>query len=236
MGKRKRRECAYCGNITEVTQEHVIPKCLFTRPYPPNLITVSVCEPCNHAKSHNDDFLRDWLTMDIFGSQSPDAQAVFADTVVRSTHEGHSKLAKQLLSEAQLEPFTTKAGIYLGDLPAITLDEERVNQIFTTIVRGLYYHKNKARMPDGLNFILREQYPWDHKSVFEIFSNLRAQPWRALGNVFGYTYTLWEQPVFVSIWLLLFYGRVMFTISAIDSEAEKYRHQRGRALVVSNHI
>jgi len=227
MGTRRRAECAYCGNVSEVTREHVIPKCLFTKPFPPNLITVPVCEPCNHAKSHNDDFLRDWLTMDIFGSQSPEAQAVFDDTVLRAIRDGHSKISKQLLSEAQLKPFTTKNGIYLGDIPSIQLDEERVNEIFTTIVRGLYYYQFKDCLPEGLSFTLRGQYPWDHENIFAIFRNMRAQRWRTLGNVFGYTYTRLEYPLFASVWMLLFYNRVMFTISAIDPEAENYRPSPG---------
>lgn len=32
-------ECVYYGNMAELSKDHVIAKCLFVKPYPPNLIT-----------------------------------------------------------------------------------------------------------------------------------------------------------------------------------------------------
>lgn len=76
-GKRKVKICVYCGQLKEVSKDHVIPKCLFIKPYPLNLISVPACDECNNAKSQNDDYLRDILVTDNWVSKSPTAQQVF---------------------------------------------------------------------------------------------------------------------------------------------------------------
>lgn len=214
MGKQKRGECAYCGRVTEVTRDHVIPECLFVPPYPPNLITVPACKECNHAKSHNDDFLRDWLTIDIYGSQSPAAQEIFRGKVARSVEKGHSKIVRRFLVEAQVKSIVTKSGRYLGDLPVLSLDEEQVETIISPIVRGLYFHEHKVRMPVGLAYEFRRYHPFEYDAVWELFQRFEAPPLRKLGSIFGYTSVQFSEPVFGSYWLLIFYDHAILTVWA----------------------
>jgi hypothetical protein len=91
-GKRKVGECAYCGELRKISKEHVIPLCLFKRPYPPRMITVPACDQCNNKKSLDDDFLRDLITTDLYGSQSPIAQEILKGKVLRSVQRNSSEL------------------------------------------------------------------------------------------------------------------------------------------------
>jgi hypothetical protein len=53
--KTVRAICIYCGNVDEVTEDHVIPKCLFPKGRPGDIPKVNACKVCNNAaKSVND--------------------------------------------------------------------------------------------------------------------------------------------------------------------------------------
>lgn len=220
LGKRRIRECAYCGELREITDDHVIPECLFEHPYPPNLITVPACDDCNGAKSPCDTFLRDWLTIDYYGSQSPDAQRKFQDKTLRAVQKGHSKLAKQFIREAQVRSVVTKSGRDLGNLAVLSLQDEQVEIVMAPIVRGLYYHENKVRMPDDLSFDFYRYRPEEFKTVWALFQKFDAPPLRKLGDVFGYTSIQLKEPEFATYWLLVFYGRAIFTVWAAYPEVE----------------
>lgn len=179
VAKAKMRQCVYCGNVTKVSRDHVIPECLFTQPYPPNLITVPACDPCNNAKSKNDDFFRDLLTCDLFVSENPIAQKGF-EKMLSSDRQGSSVIARKIRASSRLEPLRTRAGIYLGDYPTFPIDEERVKTIFETIVRGLYYDARRQRFPDGYTFEVRRYYPWQFEEVWQDYQRLHLDA-RALG-------------------------------------------------------
>ena len=141
-GKEKRKfgECAYCGEFKELTRDHVIPLCLFKPPYPNNLITVPACDDCNNLKSKNNDYLRDYVTIDIYGNQNPIAQDIFKDKVMKSFRSDQSLLLREFIKKGRVAPYYSNGGIYLGDLPSVSLDTERIEKIFFTIAQGLFYN------------------------------------------------------------------------------------------------
>lgn len=147
-GKRKIGECTYCGKIAEITMDHVVPRTLFTPPYPPNLITVPACEPCNNVnKSGNDTIFRDYLALDLFGNQSASGQAVYPK-VLRANERGQSELARLAASASVMKSLVTSAGIYLGDFPTAKLEEGTIEGPLATIVQGLYFYSYKERLPN----------------------------------------------------------------------------------------
>lgn len=164
-GQRKIGQCIYCGNVAQISKDHVIPKSLFVRPLPSNLITVPCCDSCNNNKSQNDDFLRDLLTTDVFGNQHPTAQQIFQEKVLRSNERNSSTIAKIVSKEARTEPFYTRKGIYLGNIITAPIEPERVKTIFTTIIRGLYFDARHQQIPDSYDFEIRRFYPWEFNEV-----------------------------------------------------------------------
>jgi hypothetical protein len=193
-----------------------VPRCLFTQPYPPNLITIPSCDECNRTKAENDTYLRDMLALDLFGNESPVAKQIFHSKFLASQRRNSSILARAATSTAKLEAFHTKQGIYLGHYPSFPIDGERVEKIFATLVRGLYYDALKKRYPEGYRFEVFRHYPWDFKSISETFFNLHPNGPRILGNVFGCGFLKAQEDLFTTYWLIWFYERVLFSVSATN--------------------
>jgi hypothetical protein len=47
--------CVYCGKKA-TTKDHVVPRCLLEKPYPPNLLTVPSCSACNEGYSKDEEY------------------------------------------------------------------------------------------------------------------------------------------------------------------------------------
>lgn len=220
MKKAKIRQCVYCGEFKGTTKDHVIPKSLFTRPYPSNLITVPACFSCNNAKSLDDDFLRDLLTTDFIGSHSPVAQKIFETKVMSSAAQDSSLLVRTVLSQGRLEPFFSKGGVYLGTYPTVTIDEKRVSRMFHRIARGLYYDATKQRLPEGYTVEVLRHLPHNFEALIEEFRKKLHPSGRRLGNVFSAIYVRAKEDPFSTMWLIWFYDRVGISISILKEDEQ----------------
>lgn len=211
--QRKRGECAYCGTVAELTIDHVIPQCLFTKPLPPDMVKVSACEQCNNTKSKDDDFLRDFLVTDIFASEQPTAKAIFTQKVVSSARQNKSALMRSFKSHARLEPLHTRGGIYLGHAYSAPLDGERVTQIFCRIMRGLYYKIRSQRIPDKYKC---EVSRWEPTGFNEFWPTLKQIGFNGpyhCGDVFTCIMLYADEDPFITAWWLCFYDRICIHVS-----------------------
>jgi len=206
--------CVYCGIRKPVTRDHVIPLCLFTKPFPPNLITVPVCNECNAEKSSDDAFIRDYLTTNVFGNQSPEANKLFHNKVLKSTRRNSSELGRMVVRNGRMEPFYTAGDIYLGKVVTAPIDRTRIERLITIMVRGLYYDARCQRIPDNYSFQVLTYYPWDFANLWQKFKEERLTlSKRALGNIFACGFLPAKEDPFVTMWLLSFYERVFFSVS-----------------------
>jgi hypothetical protein len=222
-------ECCYCGEIKVLTKDHVIPVCLFKQPYPANLITVPACSGCNSARSRNDDYLRDLITTDVYGNQSPIAKGIFEDKVLRSSRRNKSLMVREFLSRASSEPLYTEGGIYLGHFPSAPLDSDRIRSIFSTVAQGLYYDHRRQRIPSSYVFEVLRYHPWDFRNVWEAFNKMRPNGPRILGDVFGCAYLSAEEDSPTTLWLMWFYGTFFVFVSAMNPELANGRVGAGRS-------
>ena len=209
MGKkRKVGECAYCGVIGTLTDDHVIPRCLFEKPLPPDMVKVPACEKCNNDKSKDDDYLRDFLVTDIYASEHPVAKRVFLTKTLSAGRQNKSALVRAAKAQGRPESIYTKGGIYLGEGFGVPLEGERVNNIFIRIVRGLYYKIRTKRIPDDYVF---EVSRWDSSEFREIWPKLQQTgfngPYRC-GDVLTCLMMYAEEDEFISDWWLWFYDGV----------------------------
>src|SRR5947209_18913695 len=114
MAKSKQGACVYCGQVAELTEDHVVPQCLFPNGIPADAPKVWACEPCNGVvKSRLDQYFRDLLVTDMHSSQSTVAQKLF-QKFGRSVVRHQSKMARDILQKAQLVELRTSGGIYWG--------------------------------------------------------------------------------------------------------------------------
>jgi hypothetical protein len=214
MKKRRRiGACTYCGATREVSRDHVVPLCLFVRPYPPCLITVPACDKCNEQKSHDDGFLRDFLTLDFRGSQSPIAQTLFHTKVLRSLDRNSSELLRSILPSVRIRPHYTPGGVYLGDAPQAALDGDRLGRAIARMVRGLYFDACGERFPDQYRIDVRFPDPSAYPAVLEALRHLHVNGPRIIGTVFGCMFAKATEDRFFTLWALWFYEKVLFAAS-----------------------
>ncbi len=218
MTRRKARAqrvgaCAYCAETKPLTRDHVIPKALFLPPFPPNMITVPACNDCNSKKSLADTYLRDYIVSDAFGSQHPDAEALFRGPVLRSHARGSSDLARTALETAKIRSIHTEAGIYLGELPQGQVDVSRITTALTYVSRGLYFDHRKTRIPSDYAVQIHRVMPWHFQELAKVFDVPGINGPRALGEVFLCQYMAATENPFFTFWLLSFFGKVVFTVS-----------------------
>src|SRR5690242_11458392 len=115
MAKSKQGVCVYCGQGALLTEDHVISQCLFPNSIPSDAPKVWACEPCNGiVKSRLGQYFRDLLVTDMHSSQSPVAQELFAK-FSRSVVRNQSKMARDILQNAQLIELQTPGGLYAGE-------------------------------------------------------------------------------------------------------------------------
>lgn len=203
--------CTYCGESSSLTRDHVVPLCLFQKPYPLNLITVGVCENCNNMKSKNDQYLRDYLTMDIHGNRSAIAQDIFINKVMKSFRSKRSELLRNFLTEGAFISYHTKGGIYLGEFPSVPIDANRIGKIIFNIAQGMFFDHRKQCIPKEYECEVLRHEPWDFENVWESFKSLNINGPRILGEVFGCAYVSAEEDPSTTMWLIWFYKRVFFS-------------------------
>lgn len=208
--------CVYCDTDIADTRDHVIPRCLFVPPYPASLITVPACRECNERKAIDDSFFRDYLTLDFAGSTSPAAETLLHGKVRRAVARNRSELGRTVLRSSTVEPFYTKGGIYLGDFAQAPVDDARFVPLFRRIIRGLYFHYTNERIPLTYPVEVHRIMPWDFEQAFRSFSQLHFNPCGPMANVFaGGCARVSEEPL-STMWLLTFYERVHFHVTAFD--------------------
>jgi hypothetical protein len=79
------------------------------------------------------------------------------------------------------------------------------------MVRGLYYDVRKQRLPNDYEVTVLRHDPWNYHTIFNAF-NLSSRPaTRRLGEVFACALRWATEDPCITMWLLLFYGRVLFS-------------------------
>lgn len=210
-GTPKIGKCAYCGSRGPITRDHVVPLCLFAKPYPPALITVPGCPTCNVGKSTGDDFLRDFLAIDVHSSQSPVAEKLFKTTVQRSLKRNSSHLLRDILPKLRIAPLQTAVGTHIGDFPQAEFDGDRLRRTIARIVRGLYFDARRARLPDDCEIQVARPGPWQYGAVLDVFRGFHLNGPRVMGDVFWCAYAIATEEPAETLWALMFYERVLFT-------------------------
>jgi hypothetical protein len=224
MGRKRKLPpptCVYCGINPATTKEHVVPKCLFPRPLPPDAVILPVCEVCNKDKSQDDGYLRDILVMDYDGSESPIAQDIFHSKVMRSAQRNSSDAVRAAMTRARLIPHFSPSGLYLGQLPSFDIDARRINRIFSYIIRGLYYKTVGKRLPDDCSIDVMRTGAKDADDVLHLIKGLGCNgPYKIGSGVFACAFMYATEEPAISFWVLAFYQRVFFIVETTPLGAD----------------
>src|SRR5258707_53851 len=144
--KLRRGTCAYCGIYSqELSEDHVIPACLFSGHPPTDTPVVYACKKCNSKrKSPDDAYLRDYLVKSLEGSGHLIAPSL-REAFERAKEKNHSQFVHEIRYHRL--PLFTSTGLFRGFTLAESISSERIKAILRTTVRGLYHAYTNKWLP-----------------------------------------------------------------------------------------
>ncbi len=180
----KDQPCAYCGGPGG-TRDHVFPVALFTRPLPPDLITVPACRACQDRKSGGEGDLRDYIATHFRAAQHPNALGLQLK-VERAIAGNYSQLPPGAVGghvQGVMIRQRSPAGLVLPDLVAVPFHFGPMYLTVEMVVRGLYAHTFGAPASPDLPVEvtrIREVDSAGFRSQFE--ANVPSGAWSQRGN------------------------------------------------------
>ena len=205
--KSKKGTCTYCGKLKTLTRDHIIPKCLFPAPLPAVMVTVPACHDCNNEKSKHDDYLRDMLVVDSNTGENEIAQEMSLGKVRRSASRNLSAVIRAAKTQGRFQPVHSKGGIYLGHAFTFPLEVDRVNHIFSQIVRGLYFRLTKRYLPQDCSFVVRRITAREFNEFWPELEGIGYNgPYRLGDDIFSCLFIYAAEEPAISQWWLWFYG------------------------------
>lgn len=196
-----------------MTKEHVVPRCLFTKPLPSFMVTIPVCADCNHSKSKDDDYFRDVLVFDIDASDNKTAQQLLDGPVLRSIQKNRSKAAIKAMQNIRSEQMFSPAGIYLGMAYSFPIDVNRINRTLCLIVRGVYFSLLGKRLPNDCKFEIRRLTSVDFAAQWQHLQKIQHNQLRRLGgDVFACIFMYADEENSMSHWWLWFYDNICYSV------------------------
>ncbi len=196
--------CVYCGQVRELTRDHIPPRCLFSKPRPSNLITVPCCGACNAELAKHDEYFRIAITTGIDPEKFPKENADSIRALGNLARPASLGFAVQLLQN--YEPATG----------GVTIDRSRIEIVLNRIARGLFYHHQGTRLPDALAFEMCMVKPSTkmHAAGRERMNRLSGNLTTIGPGVFQYAFEhfdAFESPdPFGTAWLMRFYDHKTF--------------------------
>jgi hypothetical protein len=213
--------CTFCGKQA-VTDDHIPPKCLFTKPRPTNLITVRACKTCNEGAKLDDEYFRDAILTGIDERRFPEAMALSIRKIdemgTNPKKRGYGLTTYKSVRTVEVH---TEAGIYIGDAGVRELDLDRMRRSIEKWVRGLYSHHFQERIPDGCDITIEHHQHLGPDAIEEILSRFAERPIQNIGDgAFVYAFMrVQDDPR--SMWLLEFYGRHSFIVIVNHANVEE---------------
>jgi hypothetical protein len=163
--------CVYCGRPA-TTKDHVIPRCLLERPYPPNIPTVPSCRTCNEGYSADEEYFLAVM-----------AQSGFVPSLMQKVEEG-GVVDRMLERSAGLDAHFA-ASMNVGDDGRIFIipDESRVARITRKVAFGLYCHRYTPNVIPPLNdfLVLKPVHDIDNTNFIFVMAHnerFKPRPWK----------------------------------------------------------
>ena len=186
------------GKNKNKSKDHVPPDCIFPEDKPSNLITVPCCIKCNNEYQHLDEKMRNFLAL-IAGDNSSSVGKIAQKEVFRS-----QKWKDVFLSYTKQHPeLIDNVG---NPRLVFYFDDNELNTWLVRIVKGLFYKLRGNRISKDATFKV-EKYPQfvpQPSDSFPMENGLEFRPYFVYGVI---------QEENNDFWVLIFYDRLMFSVS-----------------------
>ncbi len=213
-------KCIYCGKLAD-TNEHIPAKQLFKGLIKESLITVPSCKECNQSYQKDEDFFRQFFS-GMLMDRSKYAKQLMENEVTRSIKR-RPALARQMFNQMQLVEVQTKSGSSLGKKTLYRVsdsDHNRINRVVNKIIRGLFYHHFKQKIPE--DWIIRVIWitPVKDKKL-GLTEMAKTLKWNVINeDIFAYGMNFVPN-TYQSIWILDFFRIPLFYVLVLDKITAK---------------
>ncbi len=226
----KTGECVYCGKVAPITDDHIPPRNLFSKPRPSNLIKVPSCKEChseNKTVSQDDEYFRLMLSLREDTAKHPDVEKILPVVFRSLARPEQAGLTRSLMKSVKKVNLRTKGGLYLGIKQAYDVNLARLDNVARRIAKGLFYHENGRRLPSEYEVVaysedgLRDLTEDDRQHLQQkIMAPLMSNSPKIVGNgVFSYRVSYSDTDPNTSVWFFVFYERVAFLCLTLTKES-----------------
>lgn len=209
--KEKPQTCVYCLKRQGTTKDHVPSKNLFPVPKPNNLLTVPSCIQCNQGYQKDEEYFLAMITFTEAGVSS-EGKRLWQQKLGRM-HRRNTGLTRIIRNSFSQEELVTPAGLYLGDRLAIEPNWPRVKNVFTKMVKGLYYYEYQEPLPV---LALTHFIMLTNSEIIEEINRNVVRGKNGWPGVLEYKRNRLPKSPITSLWLFLLYDTFLFGLSTYD--------------------
>lgn len=144
--KYKGKPCVYCATPGAAeTEDHVVARQFFRRPWPIGLPVVPACFRCNNEKSRLEHYATAVLP---FGATHAEAATILS-TLVPGRLANNQKLHRHLADNADTKYVSRDGGGSWESEMTLPLDGARIEKLFEMMARGLAFWEWDVLLPDA---------------------------------------------------------------------------------------
>ena len=219
---KKQRQCAYCGNLSDVLKtEHPMPKCLWPGKRPSLTMTVPSCSACESDFQENEAYFRNVVVVQ--GDLSnPSVQAhLQPDAPMGRGWPERPHTLREVLRGAGLKArFDHSRQMYVADL-GFDLDVPRYHGCIEKIVRALFYKvRGKPLSPTSGIWVEADSTKFGLDPYASCIQKMH--PWTSFGDrVFACRYALDNTHSDASCWLVCFFESVQVFAMTLPADLEQ---------------
>lgn len=214
--------CVYCGKHSELTDDHVPPKCFFPTPRPQNTITVPSCRDCNCGRSDNDEYMKNCFVLKDAEYENQNVQQLIPG-IIRSLKREEQQFSKNII---EFHIKTEDEGCFktLG----MNVEFSKIRVVCDKIIRGLYYHEFKKPIIEKdvevESFHENQITNWDKNTTAMVNKVMSSEPHVIKEDVFCYWFETDKMLPEASMWVMRFYGKHYIISFTLPKEKLKQYH------------
>jgi hypothetical protein len=150
MGGREKKRCVYCGSSEKLSKDHIPPKCLYSKPYPANLITVPSCEACRKKTTLDDEYFRYVYVQKRELAGHPDVKklkTILDTSLKRTENAGFQKMINERrFKTLEVTPSKEHSQLVVGRrVVKYMVDPKRIRRVVSRINLGFFIEKQVTR-------------------------------------------------------------------------------------------
>jgi hypothetical protein len=208
--------CYLCGQESELTDDHVPPKCLAPEANNSIFYYAPACRPCNEALSIHEERFRNYLVF--FAPDGvPEHESAF-QAMMRAFKKGKEKRGGipnrdyyRIASNISVVNAFTDDGRYRGMFVGIkTANDMKYRDVLIKIARGLHYRHTEQVIPQEYRMYAKLiENPLEHLGIIQQIGDFGTSVAGAMGDFFLYAGLYDSGDRKSGIWYVWFYQSVL---------------------------